>query len=447
MKIKNIFKYLIVVFAAILWGACTSTEAEDKFDQTPAERLSTQKKELNDLLLTSEFGWKAIYYTDSTQLGGWTHVFKFLPDGKVDMASDYDADTDIYRSQYEIQLGSAVSLVFTTANRIHLLSESDNYPTAALVGKGHLGDFQFFYYGQENGEIIFRTNRNFQELRFVKATAADWTNLAGNVETIDHLSGGINTPLFKILEINDGSAIHQFDFDYNADARFGVATPLDGIATQNYNMALSFTPTSAIVKPAIDVKGQKLSDFVYDSVSDSFIASGTGGVSATISFTTVPAIITDDYKKMLDGQPQFVVGYIAANLNTAPTTSKYFKSLIAKANATLPANQQITRIQLFFNSAFGNYIEYRFAGGKPSLYHTVSTSENALNKTIVLTDEYWDDGANIIPPPAFLAEIDAEFTTAAGLYVKKENFNITYTNTIYTITSASSSFRMTTYQL
>ena len=445
MKVKNIFKYLIIIVVAILWGACNSTEVDQKFDSSATERINAQKKELKDALLSSQTGWKVVYYTDSTQLGGFTHLFKFLPDGNVDMASDYDDDTKIHRSQYDIQMGSAVSVVFTTFNRIHLLSQSDNYPTAALRGKGYLGDFQFFYYGQENGEIIFRTNRNFQEIRFVKATPQDWTDLAANTPIIEHITGDMTSPLFRLLEINDGAAVHQYEFDFNADARFGVATSLDSDDTRN--LALSYTPTGAVVKPAVEVKGQKLSNFVYDAATNNFVATGTGGVSATIKFTNAPPIITDDYKKLLDGEPQMVFGYIAANLYSAPSTSDYFKYLIDRANATLPANQKISRIQIYFNSPFGTYIQYRFNGGKPTLYHTVTTSENAANKTIVLTDDYWDNGTAVIAPPAFLAEIDAELTNSAGLYVKKEDFKITYSNNVYTFTSASSSFRMTTYQL
>lgn len=72
MKIKNIFKFLIIAFLTAQLGACVSNEAEQKFDQTPAERLNAREKELNDLLLSSEYGWKAVYFTDNTQLGGFT---------------------------------------------------------------------------------------------------------------------------------------------------------------------------------------------------------------------------------------------------------------------------------------------------------------------------------------------------------------------------------------
>jgi hypothetical protein len=447
MKVKHIYKYLMLAFVAIVLGACTSTEADQKFDENPLERLNAQKKELNDLLLSSAEGWKAVYYTDTTQLGGWTHLFKFLPDGKVDMASDFDDDTSVHRSQYDVQLGSTVSLVFTTANRIHLLSESDNYPTAALVGKGYLGDFQFFYYGQENGEIIFRTNRNFRELRFVKAKAQDWTDLPKNTPIIEAIAGEITSPLFRLLEVNDGSTVKQYEFDFNSDARFGTATSLAVGSDEGFGMTFSYTPTGAVVKPAVVVKGQKLSNFTYDAASNTFIATGTGGVSATIKYTNAPPRLTDDYKKLLSGQPQFVVGYIASNLYTASTTSDYFRVLINKANATLLANQSISRVQIIFNSDFGTYIEYRFNGGKPSIYHNLTTSSNDTNKTLILTHDSWDNGSTLIPAPAFLKDLDAEFTNPAGLYVKKENFTITYSNPVYTITSSTTSFRMTTYQL
>ncbi|WP_264537617.1 DUF4302 domain-containing protein [Flavobacterium sp. N1736] len=446
MKVKHIYKYLILALVAVILVACTSTEADPKFDQTPLERLNGQKKELNDLLLSSSEGWKAVYYTDSTQLGGWTHLFKFLPDGKVDMASDFDdGDTSIHRSQYDIQLGSAVSLVFTTANRIHLLSQSDMFPTAALVGKGFLGDFQFYYYGEENGEIIFRTNRSFQELRFVKAKASDWTDLSKNTPIIEAIAGDMTSPLFRLLVENDGTTTTNYEFDFNPDARFGTATSLAPGSEEVFPMSLSYTATGAVVKPAVVVKGQKLTDFTYDSVSNTFVATGTGGVSATIKYTNAPPRLTDDYKRFVNGQPQFVVGYIAANLYTAPTTSDYFRYLINKVNATLPAAQSIARVQIYFNTALnGTYIQYQFNGGKAAISHLVTTQEDAVNKTIKLTNVGWTQSAANV---AFLKPIDDELLNIKGLYIKREDFTITYSNTIYTLTSASSSFRMTTYQL
>jgi hypothetical protein len=444
---KAQYKYLIVGFLALLIAACSNTDAEQKFDKSPTERLTEQQKELNDLLLSSENGWKLVYFTDNTVLGGYTHLFKFATDGTVQMASDFDPDTAVYKSEYGIQLGSTVSLVFTTKNRIHLLSDSDNYPIPALRSKGYLGDFQFLYYGQKNGEIIFRTNRSNQELRFVKATAEDWTDLPKNIDMMDNVVGDDSRPLFRLLETNDGKTTHQFDFTFSEATRFAQANSVEAGYSVTYNMGIGYSPTGIVVSPAVKVGDQELTNFVYNDLDGSFTATGTNGVSATIKYSIKPLVLTDDYKNLLEGQPQSVYSYIAANLYTASTTSKYCKDLLDKANATLPANQQISRIQFYFNTPYGTYIEYRFRGGKPSLFHTVSVTEDADNKVIILTNEYWDDGNAIINTPTFLKEIDDELINPSGLYVKKEAFTVTYSNTIWTFTSTTSNFRLTTYAL
>lgn len=439
----------MISFAALLLGSCSSPEVDSKFDQNATERLSGRQKELNDLLLSSAEGWKAVYYTDSTQLGGWTHLFKFLPEGKVDMASDFtlgtETDTKIYRSQYDIQVGSTVSLVFTTENRIHLLSNANDYPTAGLIAKGYLGDFQFYYYGQKNGDIIFRTNRNGHFLRFIKAKPQDWADLSKNVPIINSITGDMFSPLFRLLEINDGTTTKSYDFDYNTKARFGTGYSLDPAVNNSYDLAFSFNPTGAFSKTPLEVKGQKLTDFLYNSTDNTFVATGKDGVKATVKYTNAPPIVTDDYKLFLSGKgnPYKYFGYLPANLANAPTTSDYFKYLVSKANATLPANQSIASIYIYFNTAANQtYISYSFNGGKAAINHVVSTTEDAVNKTIILKDVLW----TVAPAAyAFLKDIDNEFTNPKGLYVKKENFKITYSNVIYSFASASSSFRMTAY--
>lgn len=442
MKTKNIFKYLMLLFLALQLNSCVSTEAEQKFDETPTERLNVQKKELNDLLLSSAEGWKAVYYTDDTQLGGFTHLFKFLPNGKVDMASDFDADTDIHNSQYEIQLGSTVSVVFTTKNKIHLLSDSNNSPIAA--GKGFLGDFQFLYYGQENGDIVFRTNRTVKEVRFVKATAQDWTDLKKNTVSNANMTGDINSPLFRIMEITNGSAVKKYDFNYNAVTRFGSAAPLETGNLETLKVAVAYTPAGLTVKPAVVVGTQSLKDFIYEPTDKSFVATGTGGAKVAIKFTNAPPILTDDYKLFLEGGPQITIGYIAANLATAATNSAYAKSILDKVNATLAANQKIARVQIAFNDPLnGNYIAYTFNGGKAAIYHFFTTSEDAVNKTIILTDDGWSANA---ATRAFLKILDDEIVNPKGLYLKKESFTIFYSNVIYTYASAATPFRLTNYR-
>lgn len=442
MKLKTIIKYLLVAVLAIQLVSCDNKETLDSpFNATPTERLNAQQKELNDVLESSEFGWKAIYFTDTTQLGGFTHVFKFK-DGQVEMASDFDDDTAIHSSEYSIELGSTVSLVFTTKNKIHLLSDSDNYPTAALRGKGYKGDFQFLYYGQDNDQIVFKTNRSFEELRFIKATAEDWTDLAKNRAMIPNVVGAPTRPLFRLLETNDGSKVSQFDFNFTEVTRYAKASSIDAGSNLTYNAGIAYTPTGIVVSPAVKVGTQSLSVFTYDALTGNFNATGTAGVTASIKYTTKPLVLEDDYKIMLDGNASTAFGYIASYLSSAPTNSLVTKTLLAEINANLPSGVTISRVQFQFNTSFGSYIQYIFAGGKATEYHFVNTVEDPANKTMILTDDGWNSGTE----PAILKKIDAELLNPTGLYVKRENFRFGGPpNTIYTFTSASSNFRITTY--
>ena len=441
MKIKQIINYLLVALLAIQLVSCDNKETlESPFNGTPTERLNAKEKELNDLLMSSELGWKAVYFTDNTQLGGFTHLFKFK-DGKVDMASDFDNDTSIQSSEYDIVLGSTVSLVFTTKNRIHLLSDSNNFPVTALRGKGYLGDFQFLYYGQENGEIIFRTSRSFKELRFVKAKATDWTDLAQSRLMIPNVVGASTRPLFRLLETNDGTKVSQFDFSFTSATRFATSNSIETGSSVTNNIGIAYTPTGIIVSPPVKVGNQQISAFTYDPATGNFNATGTAGFTASIRYSNRPLVITDEYKVLLPGNAYYSYAYIGANLATVPTNSILCNDLLNAANASLPSTQKINRIQFYFNNgANGSYIGYTFTGGKASIFHFVTVTEDPVNKTLILKDDGWSAAA-----PAYITAIDKELLDPKGLYIKKEKFTFGATNAIFTFTSASSNFRITTY--
>jgi hypothetical protein len=454
MKVKNICKYLTVAFLAMQLVACDKMDTEQKFDQTPTERLNAQKKELKDLLLSSPQGWKAVYFTDNTQLGGYTHLFKFSADGKVGMASDFDADAKEYQSEYDIVLGSTVSLLFNTNNRIHLLSDSNNFPSPDLKGEGYKGDFQFLFYGVENGEIIFKTNRSFQEVRFVKATAQDWTDLPKNTAMIRNVIGASSRPLYRLLETNDGKTIRKFEFNFSVATRFATAYSIEPGSSANINFGIGYTPTGIVVNPAVEVGGQKLSIFVYNDADGIFTATGTGGVTATIKYNSTPLILTDDYKILLPLNANMVYGHDRSILNLASTNSALFLTLFKNVETTLPAGTIMTRVQPWFNTPSGSYIEYRLVsatGVITRIYHFFTLTSDAQKRTITLNaTTTWKSGstfanATAIAPPAYLKNLDDQLINPEGLYFKKEKFTVGATNAVFTFANVSGTFRMTTW--
>lgn len=453
MKIKNIYKFLFAAFLALQLSACdNNTDADPKFDKTPTERLNAQMAELKEVLLSSPEGWKAIYFTDNTILGGYTHFFKFSPDGTVEMSSDFDEDLDTYvtrKSEYQIQLGSTVSLTFTTNNWIHLLSESDNYPIDELEAKGYLGDFQFLYYGQENGQIIFKANRNGQEIRFVKATKEDRDNLPKNFDMIPNVIGSESRPLFRLLETNDGTTKHQFDFSFSPITRYATANSIETGYSVSFNFGVGYTPTGIVVNPGIQVGSQKLTDFVYNDADGSFTATGTNGASAVIKYSNKPLVLTDDYKKLLPGSGNNVYGYIYDLTKFESANSALFLSLLR--NSEQAAGAMLSRVQLWFNNADGtNYIEYRFADASGATiarrYHYFSLSLNADNKVVIFTPGVWKSTATAAAPaiatPSFLKALDDEFMNPQGLYFAKTPVS---GYTAYTFTSTTTPFRMVAY--
>lgn len=433
MKLKKILQYLMIAFWAIhLLSSCSDdTEAEPKFTKTPVERLDWQKSELNVALLSSEFGWKAVYFTDDTQLGGYTHLFKFSADGKVEMASDFDqSTTTAFTGEYDIQLGSTISLVFTTKNRIHLLSDSNNAPTYELNGKGYLGDFQFLYYGMENDELIFRTNRSSVELRFVKAKAEDWADLPKNFDIIPNIVGADRISVFRILETNDGTTKQQFDFSFTPEIR--LATVKSEIEKK---IGIGYTPNGFLVSPALIVGNQKLTHFVYDQSDHSFVATGQNGVSAILKYSSKPAVLTENYKMLLPGNSPVTFGCYPT-LFSFKTDSEIFNEEFNKSKLYI--------VYIVFNDpTLGNFIRYAFADGT-EIKHFFDVQEDTTEKKIIFKHKSWD-GDNDALTPAILSDFDSYLMDKQGLYFKKQGV-VFFGSDLYTLTSSTrSNFRITIF--
>ncbi|MEG2101820.1 MAG: hypothetical protein RRY99_09945, partial [Flavobacterium sp.] len=81
-----------------------------------------------------------------------------------------------------------------------------------------------------------------------------------------------------------------------------------------------------------------------------------------------------------------------------------------------------------------------------ALQHHVTITEDAVGKKVILKHKSWN-GNTTVATPAFLASFDKYLMDPNGIYVKKESFRVFYTDPVYTFTSSSSPFRMTTWRL
>src|SRR6056300_147827 len=147
----------LICLALLLFVSCNNDDGEVLFDQSPADRLAEQNEVLLNLLTTEPQGYKALYFSKNDEFGGFTYYMKFNTDGTVRMTSDFDEDTDIQTSSYDVRTGTTTELVFTTRNHIQKVSNPD-YP--GLVGTGFKGTSVFQFFSEEEGVITFRDVRN-----------------------------------------------------------------------------------------------------------------------------------------------------------------------------------------------------------------------------------------------------------------------------------------------
>lgn len=258
-------RVLLALFTLSLFiTSCNENKEEELFNQSPTERMKQREKELRDLLLSSEHGWKTVYFTDNNNLGGYTFLFDFLDESRVRTIGNFNNNISPVESEYTIGLNTTTTLIFTTKSELHELSDSGNSaPLPNFGGSGYKGDFNFMYYGVENDEIVFRTSRDFVEVRFKKATAEDWTDFQKYQDMKDFLNNSSGHLAYE----NDGT-IHNFSYNGNGEVRF--ATNLEGNTSLNFGVG--FTSNGIEISPAIDVNGTKYSEFTLNEAENKYVS-------------------------------------------------------------------------------------------------------------------------------------------------------------------------------
>lgn len=269
MRLRNIFYYGSLSLCLLLTN-CSDNEPKEVFKESATQRLKKRSSELKKKLQAPQYGWKTVYFTDNSILGGYRFLFDFEDDKTVAMSSDFSSEDYAKRkSEYDVVLGSTVKLSFTTKNSIHKLSESDRYPQSSLRGKGYKGNFEFLYYGTDGDDLIFRTNRELDTLRLSPAKQSDWDNLKKGYEDMSAAIYDPKKSTFRALKIGD----IIYNFDYNQRLRHATSTTTDSKASkQRVEFGVGFELGEIVISPAIDVDGKKVNKLQYDKAKDRFSA-------------------------------------------------------------------------------------------------------------------------------------------------------------------------------
>ncbi len=323
-------KYFAISLLILCFFSCNNDDNQVLFEDSPAERIAQGNSEVLSLLTSEAQGYRGVYFTKNDEFGGFTFYLKFNTNGTVDMTSDFDLETAIESSSFEVRLGTTTELVFTTRNHIQKVSDPS---TDGLIGTGFKGTSVFQYYGNENGNLVFRDVRNknssFLELSptgFASFEAESIMEAEASLAQRQNILPTIDSSVFQLLTVQNSTGTSNFDFNYDALRLYAnpQITLSDGNVVE-YNFGLNFNETGFVVSPAFEYEGEVYEEFLYDENSSSYVSS-VNGTTATVYLSNTPSFFKDDVNGIGKVGRQIFISFIEDGVN--PLTSPGFNNLI-----------------------------------------------------------------------------------------------------------------------
>ena len=312
--------WCFIPLLAVLVFACQKMEeVEPVFDKTASERVQERANELRVLLQSSEHGWEVDYRPATGEAGVFSFIFEFISDTTVETLSDFAEEfaSNISRSEYDIVQGSTTKLSFNTGGIIHKLSDAAHSPIPGEGGSGLRGDFEFLYYGtNEEGNIIFRTNRRQDTLIFRKAIFESRSDLRRSFRSEERLAS-TKAP-FQRLSYSNGDATFESAVEFSVslrtvEIRRVLKAQDSSFYATSYTSAIDFTPTGIRLDSIIGSdEGDVLKnvELTYDESSGAFLATLDKGVTVVLKGQRTPLLPIIDHKIFLDRSLTFGLVFI-----------------------------------------------------------------------------------------------------------------------------------------
>ena len=412
---KRIFS--IGALALMISATTVSCNNDDSgvFSKNPMERESEQQKELKDLLVNADQGWKFNYFPEESGLGGFTFLMKFNAEGKVTMVSDFSEEGYTENTtDYELQLRGTTSLVFVDETWIHKLSDPIN--SALRTAKGFEGEFQYRYYGFDDNSIFFRGTRVFdKEFSFVRATKEDWANFEGRKTAMELISDE-DVPLFRSIEVDKNGQIAKYDATYSGILRyleFSQGTSQELMPGKN-GIGVGFSNDGLLVEPAIIVDGEKYQDFQWNESTKEFISSNGSGTSVKIKNVAYPDVWSDVYKSYMFTNRTVETTFFKEDLLNTPSISQKARNILTDSNI--------------------QEIHFTFRNGTVKIEYDQRYSYNAnlrdTGKSGLITSGSWSNASTV---PQAIKDLHESLFGYGDLLLKEQRYNIKYSNQIVTL--------------
>ena len=422
---KRIINIVTGVFIASALFSCTSKEEDRVFEDTVNQRTLEAEKKLLDVLLSAEHGWKLVYFTDIERYGGYTFLMDFKDERNVVMASDFDEEGAVLqKGEYEVKFRSTVSLIFTTKNKIHDLSDPIN--SQYKQGEGYEGEYQFGFYGNTEDEIYFKTPKQGQEVVFVKATPEDWAKIGEQYEIAEKMEL-LDEPYFRVLNVKEGGQEKSYDIEYAASVR--IVDIMNGSDLNDRSgFSINYVPGGMQITPAIKVGSTLVSNLYFDEAYNSFVFND-GVNTVSLEYSNEPINWEETYKELLAHtlpKRTFLFDPNDGALGSS-STSALFRQKVIELGRSESGKYDLEEIQIQFKddgTLQANYADYQFRGVTYRFNFEIADGDRAIQ----IKNGKWDTAT----VPSGIRDLNNAIF-ANRLYLKLEKFRLRYTNPVITL--------------
>lgn len=445
---NSFFKFLLLFF--FILSSCSDDDNISVFDQTPSERVDESVNELRQILLSQTNGYKAVYFTKNDERGGFTVFMQFSEDGTVRQTSDFDDDSTIQSSSYEVRLGTTTELVFTTRN--HITKGTD--PTAVTeningfpTGLGFFGTSVFQYFSNDNGVITFRDVRNSDTASMILYPTNFIDFDTESIAAVNVLRSQIpriaDPELYQVLEIENNEGITKYDFSYNETRRFSNSSGFSETEIINIAFGIAYTEEGITISPALEFEGESYSNFIYNETTERFVSS-VNGTTASIYYSNEPAFVNPN--DLIDLQTLGPTGFLyRRSLGDNPLTSTTHDVMLAQIEANLGTafggSWQVSQYQLIIDFESDNcdtflYVQIvRSDGAAVNLFYCFLKGD-INNDRLFLTYDGSVPGASAAAEPVIMPLIDF-FSTPNGLIFIRQG---SFTSNIFNFSNPAGTF-------
>ena len=188
---------MMVVWAACVCGSCKN-EVDDVFDRDATSRIEAAITECEDMLQSSEYGWRFDYTPTNSAMVNFVMRFK---DGRVTMEN---AEGETSESTYKIANAEGPVLSFDTYSILHDLADPSEYP----LGTGKGGEFEFIVCRVTEDTIYVRGRKSGNDFKLSRAAEGEIQHV--RLETALDIDGGKDITFFHTLQVGGQDAATLF---------------------------------------------------------------------------------------------------------------------------------------------------------------------------------------------------------------------------------------------